>query len=56
MLVLSRRHGEKIVITLPDKRQISVLVNRICGDRVSLAIDAPVDVVIRRGELKERAA
>ncbi len=47
MLVLSRKPGEKICIG----NGITVIVNRIAGGRVTLAIDAPEDVRILRGEL-----
>lgn len=51
MLVLSRKVGEKIVIG--DK--ITVVVNRVSGNRISLGIEAPADVRIIRGELAEAA-
>ena len=50
MLVLSRKRGEKIVIG----DDMSVVVNRIDGSRVTLAIEAPKGVSIRRGEVHER--
>lgn len=48
MLVLSRKQKESIRIG----NDITVIVQRIAGNRVSLTIDAPRDVVIRRGELQ----
>ena len=48
MLVLSRKVGEKIVIG----DNISIVVNRVAGNRVSIGIDAPDDVKIIRGELE----
>jgi carbon storage regulator CsrA len=48
MLVLSRKVGEKLVIG----DNITVVVSRISGNRVTLAIEAPQDVRIVRGELK----
>ncbi|HIF31262.1 MAG: carbon storage regulator [Pirellulaceae bacterium] len=48
MLVLSRKTGEKIVI---DNR-ITIVVNRISGNRVTLGIEAPSSVHILRGELE----
>lgn len=48
MLVLSRKIGEKLVIG----DNITVVVSRVAGNRVMLAIDAPHDVRIIRGELK----
>jgi carbon storage regulator len=50
MLVLSRKVGEKLVIG----DQITVVVNRVSGNRISLGIDAPPHVRIVRGELHSR--
>jgi len=50
MLVLSRRQGEKIVI---DGR-ITVVVSQLKGGRVRIAIEAPPEVSILRGELQAR--
>jgi len=47
MLVLSRKVGEKLVIG----GNITVVVSRIAGNRVTLAIEAPKEVRIVRGEL-----
>ncbi len=48
MLVLSRKVGEQVCID----GQITVTINRIEGNRVSLSFDAPRDVHIVRGELR----
>ncbi|MCL6504124.1 MAG: carbon storage regulator [Pirellulales bacterium] len=48
MLVLSRKPGEQIIIG----GRVTVTINRLHGNRVSLAIDAPADVKILRGELR----
>ena len=48
MLVLRRKIGEKIQIG----GQITVTVQRISGNRVSLSIEAPREVRILRGELE----
>jgi carbon storage regulator len=48
MLVLSRKVGEQICID----GQITVTINRIEGNRVSLSFDAPRDVHIVRAELR----
>jgi len=48
MLVLSRKVGEKLVIG----NNITIVVNRVAGNRVTIGIDAPDDVRIIRGELK----
>lgn len=50
MLVLSRKVGEKLVIG----EDIVVTISKISGNRVTIAIDAPKDVAIRRGELAQR--
>jgi carbon storage regulator CsrA len=47
MLVLSRKIGEKLVIG----DNITVVVSRVAGNRVTLGIEAPTDVRIVRGEL-----
>ena len=47
MLVLSRKVGEKLVID----GNITVVVVRIQGNRITLGIEAPSDVKILRGEL-----
>jgi carbon storage regulator len=49
MLVLSRKSGEEIMIG----KDIRLVVNRISGNRVTIAIKAPQDVHIVRGELKD---
>ena len=48
MLVLSRKIGEKIHVG----ENISIEVRRVAGNRVALAIEAPKDIRILRGELK----
>jgi len=47
MLVLSRKAGEAIVIG----DRIEVRVQRISGNRVRLAIEAPENVGVDRGEI-----
>jgi carbon storage regulator len=51
MLVLSRKSGERIHVG----DNITIEVRRIAGNRVTLALEAPREVRILRGEL-ERAA
>jgi carbon storage regulator len=48
MLVLSRKAGESIKIG----NEITVVINRISGNRVTLALNAPRNLRIIRGELK----
>ena len=49
MLVLSRKEGEKLVIG----ENITLVVSKISGNRVTVGIEAPADVKIFRGELKQ---
>ena len=51
MLVLSRKAGERIHIG----NNITIEVRRVAGNRVTLALDAPRDVRILRGELEPAA-
>jgi carbon storage regulator len=51
MLVLSRKCGEKIVIS---DQNIIVTVLEVRGDRVRLGIEAPADVPIHRQEVWQR--
>ncbi len=48
MLVLSRKVGEKLVIG----GNITLVVNRVAGNRVTLGIEAPDTVRVVRGELQ----
>lgn len=50
MLVLSRKEGEKLVIG----DNITLVVTKISGNRITLGIEAPADVKIVRGELKDQ--
>ena len=51
MLVLSRKSGEKIHVG----NDVVIEIKRVTGSRVTIAIDAPRDVRILRGELKTAA-
>ena len=52
MLILSRKCGERIVIG----NDIQIVVSKIAGDRVTIGIEAPPEIHIKRDELppKER--
>jgi carbon storage regulator len=52
MLVLSRKVGERIVIG----ENITLVVKRVAGHRVTLGIEAPQSVHVVRGELKPFSA
>jgi carbon storage regulator len=47
MLVLSRKEGERLMIG----DNITLVVSRICGNRVSIGIEAPQGVKIMRAEI-----
>jgi carbon storage regulator len=51
MLVLSRKVGEKLVIG----DNITIVVNRVAGNRVTIGIEAPDSVRVIRAELKPSA-
>jgi len=50
MLVLSRKTSQRILIG----ENIQITVVGVEGGRVRLGIDAPSDVVVLRGELRDR--
>ena len=52
MLVLSRRRGEKIIITTPGGVRVVVIVIAIRGDNVRMGFEAPDDVSIHREEVQ----
>ena len=52
MLVLSRKVGEKLVID----GNITVEVVKVQGNRITIGIQAPADVKVLRGELKQPKA
>lgn len=47
MLVLSRKVGQRIVVG----DDVCIIVNRISGNRVSIAVEAPQHMKVLRGEL-----
>ena len=55
MLVLTRKPGEIIILDL-DGREISVHILHTSTGRVSLGVDAPLEVKVRRGELSANPA
>jgi carbon storage regulator len=52
MLVLSRKEGERIVIG----DNITLIVSKVSGNRVTIGIEAPKDVKVVRGELNSAPA
>ena len=51
MLVLSRKKDEKIIIRVPNQKDIILTVVRIENNRVRLGFEADLNVVILRSEL-----
>ncbi|MBM3967658.1 MAG: hypothetical protein FJ308_21775 [Planctomycetes bacterium] len=49
MLVLSRKEGERIVIG----DNITLVVSKVSGNRVTIGIEAPREVKVVRGELED---
>lgn len=54
MLVLSRRPGESIILTLPSGETIRVTVVKIDRGKMKLSFTAPENVRIMREELLPR--
>lgn len=52
MLILSRHEGEEIVIG----RDVVLRVTAITPSRVEIAVDAPREVTVRRGEQEDEEA
>jgi carbon storage regulator len=53
MLVLSRKQGEKIILTVGTV-EIDIMVTEIHSDRVKIGIKAPPEVTINRQEVQDR--
>jgi len=51
MLVLTRKRGEKVIVTCPDGTELAVTVVEVGGGKVRLGFDAPAAYRIRRLEL-----
>jgi carbon storage regulator CsrA len=57
MLCLGRETGERVVITMPDNRTITIeVLERWRGHQVRLGITAPKDVLVDREEITQRRA
>lgn len=54
MLVLTRRPGEVIDITLEDGRRIEVRTLGVNGNQVRYGIDAPRSITVDRHEITRR--
>lgn len=56
MLVLSRRAGEDLIITVPpsaEPQRITVCVVKILSDKVRLGCTASREVTVNRGEIQQ---
>ena len=51
MLVLTRKHGQSIVIGDPSKPVAVITVESVRGEKVRLKLDAPASVALNRGEI-----
>ena len=51
MLYLSRGEGQRLTLTLPDGRTVTVDVLELDRGRVRLGIDAPCDIIVDREEI-----
>jgi carbon storage regulator CsrA len=51
LLGITRRPGESVLIELPTGEQITVVIARVRGEQVRVAIDAPEQVPVVREEL-----
>jgi carbon storage regulator len=54
MLVLSRKLGQRIVITTPEGREVFVSVEKIGLDTVRIGIDAEREVSVHREEIAQQ--
>ena len=52
MLILSRKVGQRIMIG----DNITILISRVSGKRVTLGLEAPREISIRRAELEPMTA
>jgi len=51
MLILSRKEGEGITLTLPNGENVEIILVEHCGQKTAVGINAPDDVTILRNEL-----
>lgn len=54
MLVLERRAGQSLIVTLPDGRGFTIKAVEINNKRIKIGIEAPDDVKVVREELLEQ--
>ena len=56
MLILTRRTGEDVDITLEDGRRITITLLGVKGNQVRYGINAPKTITIDRSEVTKRKA
>lgn len=54
MLILTRRVGETLVITLSDGTKINVTSLGVKGNQTRIGIDAPKNISVHREEIQQR--
>ena len=50
MLLLTRKEGEGITITLPSGEEIQIILKKYKGQQTVVGIEAPADVFVLRTE------
>jgi carbon storage regulator CsrA len=53
MLVLSRRHGERLILECEDGTRIEIHLVAMGMNKVRLGVEAPPSVRVARGELAD---
>jgi carbon storage regulator len=54
MLVLTRRPGESVIITLEDGTEINIVTLEVNGNQVRTGYTAPLNVKVNRQEIHDR--
>lgn len=54
MLVLTRRRGEKVILSIDGKVLATIVVTNVCGGQATLAFGADKTVRIDRDEVADR--
>jgi len=54
MLILTRRPGESVIITLEDGTEINIVTLEVNGNQVRTGYIAPLNVKVNRQEIHDR--
>lgn len=54
MLVLTRRVGERLILTDPEGRQVTFIILSDRDNQIRIGIEAPRDIEIHREEIYDR--